>query len=211
MNRLLLAIALVLAAYLVWRWQVPLVAPKIPHQKAISDYSQTNAAIEKLFEETAEPESFERFSSIVERPLFFKERRPPKPYQPEPPAKKTTKKPRKTRAPRIQLSAVVTIGKQTFALIKGGRERNTRRVQVGNEIEGWKVSEISRDRLVLKIDGEQYEVPLRQYAPIVPPKRMPKKAVPTKSGQGKRSTDIRNNDKTKKKRHKSSTVPNSNP
>ena len=175
MNRVFLVLVFLLAAFLVWRWKVPLVMPPIPQQDAVKKDELPEDRVEQLLGKPAGLDSFDRYSIVVEHPLFFKERRPPKPYVPEPPRKKNVSKTRKTRVPRIQLSAVVTVGNQTFALIKGGKQRVTRRVRVGDEVEEWTVRSILKDRIQLRNNGDRHEVLLRQYAPVALPRISPPK------------------------------------
>lgn len=176
MKKFWLIIVIALLGFLAWRWYFPPLAPTIAVN---TEQGQNSDEIKTLLDSMDRVSDFppkEVFQSIADRPLFFNKRRPPPPYVPAPPGKKPpVRPPRKVGKPRIQLSAVIIIGEQKFALIKGGRQKGSRRLRVGEEVDGWKVTRIDADRLVLTNGAETEELLLRNYNPVLPVKSAPKK------------------------------------
>ncbi len=175
MKKLWLTLAMLLLGFLAWRWHFP---PQAPQFAAHSAREQGEEQIKTLLDSMDRVSGFppqEVYQVIAERPLFFNKRRPPPPYVPTPPgAKPTIKPPRKVGKPRVQLSAIVIVGEQKYALVRGGRQKGSRRVRVGEEVDGWKVASIGADRLVLSNGGETEELLLRNYRPVMPVKSVPK-------------------------------------
>jgi hypothetical protein len=95
-------------------------------------------------------QSIERLSAIVDRPLFSPSRRgvttPPVNRAPE----TATPSP---PPPTLVFSGAVLDGTSAHVVVLVGAERRALRAQIGDEIGGWKVSEISGRTLVLSRDG----------------------------------------------------------
>ncbi|MGZ5837157.1 MAG: hypothetical protein ACXWJ5_13285 [Xanthobacteraceae bacterium] len=91
----------------------------------------------------------ERLSATVDRPLFSPSRRPPPgpvaqvPQPPGPPAP----------PPNLVLSGIVMDGERTRAVVRVGAEKKILHAQIGDNIEGWTVSQIEGRKLVLSLDG----------------------------------------------------------
>ncbi|HEC06501.1 MAG TPA: hypothetical protein ENJ12_06605 [Thiolapillus brandeum] len=178
MRKLWLLIVILLLGFLGWRWFYPPQAPQITAGTAAGRQDDEIKVLLDSMDRVAGFPAQEAYQPIGERPLFFSKRRPPPPYVPAPPGKKPpVRPPRKVGKPRIQLSAVIIIGKEKYALIKGGRQRNSRRVRVGEEVDGWKVTSIDQGKLVLSNGSESEEVLLRNYKPVLPVKTPPKRPV----------------------------------
>jgi len=97
-------------------------------------------------------QSIERLSAIVDRPLFSPSRRPPTPpvsQNPEPPPAPPTP------PPSLVLSGVVMDGQGAYVVVLVGAERRILRAQVGDEINGWRVSQIEGRKLVLSL-GDRF-------------------------------------------------------
>jgi redox-sensitive bicupin YhaK (pirin superfamily) len=62
-------------------------------------------------------------------------------------------------------------------LLKGGKNKGTQRVRVGEEIDGWTVTSIEKDKLVLRNGTETESLQLWNYKPVKPVQQAPKKAV----------------------------------
>ncbi len=182
MKKLWLTIAVLLLGFLAWRWYFPPQPPKVA-VNAVQEQKgdQINALLDSMDRVSGFPPQA-AYQPIADRPLFFNKRRPPPPYVPAPPGKKSPIKPkRKVGKPRMQLSAIIVIGKQKYALVKGGRQKGSRRIHVGEEVDGWKVTRIDADRLVLSNGSETEELLLRNYRPVVPVKPVPKPLVAKKN------------------------------
>jgi len=175
-KRFLLIVAVLLAVFIGWRWLNPVAKPRL---EALPPPQADGADLEKLMKSLDRVSGFPAlaaYSAISNRPLFFSKRRPPLPYVP---AKGSGKKPgpvRKTGKPRVQLSAIISIGGQTYALVQGGKKKGTRRVRLGEDIDGWTVASIDKDKLVLRNGTETETLLLWNYKPVKPVKQTPRKA-----------------------------------
>jgi hypothetical protein len=91
----------------------------------------------------------ERLSATVDRPLFSPSRRPPPgpvakaPEPPVPPAP----------PPVLVLSGIVMDGQSARAVVRVGAEKRILHAQIGDNIDGWMVSQIDGRKLVLSLDG----------------------------------------------------------
>jgi hypothetical protein len=88
-----------------------------------------------------------RFSATRERPLFAPNRRPPAP----PPAPIITTPP--PQVPNLVLLGVVIDAGDASAIVKVGPASETLRVRIGDDISGWKVTQIEARQLVLSQDS----------------------------------------------------------
>jgi hypothetical protein len=99
-------------------------------------------------------QSMERLSATVDRPLFSPSRRPtpipPVGQDPEP-----AQAPPPPPPPSLVLSGVVMDGESARVIVLVGAERRILRAQIGDEIDGWKVSQIEGRRLVLSL-GDRF-------------------------------------------------------
>jgi hypothetical protein len=143
-----------------------------------------------------EAKSEDEYSDLVERPLFIKGRKPV--AEPEPDAVSVTAV-KKVEAFVWDLTGVFTSPKGVtafFSRINGKVEKdNYRKLKLGDEIDGWKLSEIAPDKVTLSQTGETKTLPLRKAKPknappvanthqnTSPPPRpgMPQLAVPTQA------------------------------
>ena len=96
-------------------------------------------------------QTIEQLSAIVDRPLFSPSRRgvptAPASRDPETPA------PTAPPPPNLVFSGAVLDGTSANVVVLVGPERKPLRAQIGDEIGGWTVSEISGRTLVLSRDG----------------------------------------------------------
>ncbi len=121
---------------------------------------------------TAEPArrralpSLQTFAAVVERPLFAPTRRFVRPVdapEPEPVAEAGEEVlPEPAAAgpgrPDLRFFGTVRQGGKVAALVTG--DAGVERLKVGDDVEGWQVTEVTRDRLVLVREGEElaYEI-----------------------------------------------------
>jgi general secretion pathway protein N len=97
-----------------------------------------------------EAQPLDRLSATRERPLFSPTRRPiPPPPPPPPEAAAVAVVP---QPPNLQLFGIVVDDEGARAIVRSGAEK-VDRVQIGDDIGGWKVSQIEGRRLVLSLDG----------------------------------------------------------
>jgi len=96
-----------------------------------------------------EAQPLDRLSATRERPLFSPTRRPTPPPPPPPEAAPVAVVP---QPPNVQLFGIVVDDEGARAIVRSGTEK-VDRVQIGDDIGGWKVSQIEGRRLVLSLDG----------------------------------------------------------
>lgn len=89
----------------------------------------------------------DRLSATRDRPLFSPTRRPPAPPPVIPVAPAPPPSP-----PNIALLAVIMDGEEARAIVRTGPAAKTMRVQIGDDIDGWKVGQIEARQLVLLLD-----------------------------------------------------------
>lgn len=114
---------------------------------------------------TKRPE--QSFVSMVDRPLFIKGRRP----VPEAPAdiKKAVAKPSGPFS--WQLNGVYTKNSSLYALLSRSvrlPKGNFKKLTQGAEIDGWTLTQVQKDKVVLTQDGMQKELLLRKAKPKTP-------------------------------------------
>ena len=89
-------------------------------------------------------------SATRDRPLFSPGRRPPAP----PPAPVAAAPPPPAPPPDVTLLGVVVDRERARAIVRSGSAK-IERVQIGDDIGGWKVSQIEKRRLLLALDGRE--------------------------------------------------------
>ncbi len=104
----------------------------------------------------------ETFDEVVERPLFFRSRRPPDPDAAPPPEAALPPK------ADFVLTGLVISGKERLALLRPAGSKTVERVHQGAEIEGWRVEAIHADRVVLKRGETVQEIRLEDRPPPKP-------------------------------------------
>jgi hypothetical protein len=92
----------------------------------------------------------DRLSATRDRPLFSPSRRPPAP--PPPPVERVPEAAAPPPPPNVTLFGIVIDGDRARAIVRSGTAKIAR-VQIGDDIGGWKVSQIEERRLVLLLDG----------------------------------------------------------
>lgn len=148
--RLVLVIAAAYALFAVWR--APAVDLPVPVQPtATATPAQAIEAARNA--NAAGPASY---SAIAEHPLFYPSRAPWRPPPPPaaPPAKSTALAPLTNYA----LVGVIVSGDTGSALIKPRGGKKTIFLGVGQELDGWMLKEITRDRLHFAAGNATYDM-----------------------------------------------------
>jgi type II secretory pathway component PulC len=96
----------------------------------------------------AAQQSLDQLSATRDRPLFSPTRRPP-----APPPIVVPVAPPPAPPPDVALLGVVMDGDDARAVVRVGQEAKTIRVQIGDDIGGWKVGQIEARYLVLLLNG----------------------------------------------------------
>lgn len=104
----------------------------------------------------------ETFDEVVERPLFFRSRRPPDPDAAPPPEAAAPPK------ADFVLTGLIISGTERLALLRPAGSKTVERVHQGAEIEGWRVEAIHADRVVLKRGETVQEIRLEDRPPPKP-------------------------------------------
>jgi hypothetical protein len=97
-------------------------------------------------------QSLERLSATRDRPLFSPTRRPVPP--PPPPVVRAPEVIPPPPPPNVTVVGIVLGSDEARAIIRSGMGRKFERVTIGDDIGGWKVSQIEGRRLVLSL-GER--------------------------------------------------------
>jgi general secretion pathway protein N len=92
-------------------------------------------------------QSLDGLSATRDRPLFSPDRRPPAPPPPPPPAPEAAP----PAPPDVTLLGIVVDRERARAIVRSGTAK-IERVQIGDDISGWKVSQIEGRRLLLSLD-----------------------------------------------------------
>lgn len=109
---------------------------------------------------TKQPE--QSYVDLVSRPLFIKGRRPVD--EPSPEAEQAAAA--KTEVFDWQLTGIYGSNKTISALFNRSKSRvakdNVRKIKIGDDLGGWKLSEINKDRVLLKQGSNDKELLLRK-------------------------------------------------
>ena len=97
-------------------------------------------------------QSLDRLSATRDRPLFSPSRRPVPP--PPPPVVHAPEPVPPPPPPSVTLVGIVLDGEEARAIVRSGMGKKVERVQIGDDVGGWKVSQIEGRRLVLSL-GER--------------------------------------------------------
>ena len=156
----LVSLVLLGVLYLQWRdWPPDL--PEAPQEPAAGDAQQTQDEAPSADDLLAPLPPKEDYASVMERPLFLPDRRPP----PEDPEQDDETLPETlTELDGMDLTAVVITPSTVSAWVRRPNQRETQRLRLGDDFEGWTVKTIEPDRLVLERQGETDQLILRDYA-----------------------------------------------
>lgn len=110
--------------------------------------AQTHDQLASILGNPLQAQSLDSLSATRDRPLFTPDRRPaalpPPPTAPEPAPPPAP--------PDVTLLGIVVAHEGARAIVRSGVTK-IERVQIGDDISGWKVSQIETRRLLLSLDG----------------------------------------------------------
>jgi general secretion pathway protein N len=129
---------------------LPLLLSAVAFSSAAATEEQERPAAALANPVAAQP--LDQLSTILDRPLFSPSRRPPAP--PPPPVVQAPAPPAPPPPPPdLVLFGVVMDGEGARAVVRNEADKKILRAQIGDEIGGWKVSQIEGRRVVLSLDG----------------------------------------------------------
>lgn len=116
----------------------------------------------------------EEYSSIIERPLFFADRKLPA----EEGESKEENEVRSVIPPNFRLSAIVMEDEQAIALVETRGDSETRQLRPGQVVSGWRLERIEEDAIVLKSEDEQQRIQLHDFSALPTPTLRPRPPPP---------------------------------
>jgi len=129
-----------------------------PAQWSAAHDASIQAPRDVVRDNPAVPAPLDRLSATRERPLFSPTRRPP--AAPAPPSVIGAERVPLAPPPTVALIGIVLNAEGAQALVRAGPADRPVRLRRGDEIGGWKVTEIDRRQLVLSLDGRSVTVTL---------------------------------------------------
>jgi general secretion pathway protein N len=107
----------------------------------------------------------DNYASIVERPLFRPDRKP-EPLSDEPAG--TLGPEASVELSAFDLSAVLITSETVSAWVRDPTQLKLRRLRIGDDLQGWSVTDIQEDRVLLERQGRQDALVLRDYSKPAP-------------------------------------------
>lgn len=172
MKPFLLGIAVLLGGLLAWQWHDwPPPAP-VAGQGAGAPATAAPAGGAPAPAGLPPPTPKDDYASVRNRPLFLPERRPP---EPEPEVVEAPPPEEASDLSGMKLTAVVIAPQIVKAWVQSPTSPELLPLRIGDELEGWSVTGIEPDKLVLERQGTRDELKLRDFenadasAPPPPP------------------------------------------
>ena len=162
-----LLVALILLAILTFQWigWPPSTPWSAPSSAPAAATSTAQPAQPDWLAQLEAPDARDNYVSIVERPLFRPDRKP------EPPADEATSPPVSEGATELtvfDLNAVLITPDIVSAWVQDPAQPKLRRLRIGDDLQGWSVTDIQEDRVLLERQGQQDALILRDYSKPVP-------------------------------------------
>ena len=177
MKRLLGLICLVLAAVIAWQWRTwPL------PRGGLTANSAEEAEEPRTFPPTEPqlslmpPLNKDDYASVIDRPLFLSSRRPPEEEAPAEISGSEAPPPPEVPLDNLDLNAVIITPAGAIAWITKPTEPKPQKVQIGDELEGWIVKNISNDEIEMEGLSGSDRLVLRNFSqsgqpvPKLPPR-----------------------------------------
>lgn len=123
-------------------------------------------------------ETRDHYVSIIERPLFRPDRKPEPPVDEQPGPEIPQES---TELSVFDLNAVLITPDIVSAWVRDPAQPKLRRLRIGDDLQGWLVTGIQEDRVLLERQGQQDALILRDYskaAPAAAPPPPARKALP---------------------------------
>ncbi len=109
---------------------------------------------------TIQPVPLDQFAAIVQRPVFFAGRR-----LPQPAIVRNTSDTALTRVvpPRAELTAILTDGPHQHRVLLVSHRGKERVLALGDTIDGWRLSRIGTDEIILTANEQQHRMTLYDF------------------------------------------------
>jgi general secretion pathway protein N len=160
-SKLLVAVAVLAIPYLAWTSLGEAPAAVSVVQRAVPEAEPPPTPAEPPGEVTlARLPPLERFTAIVDRPLFSPSRRPPPPVETPveevaAPEDEPEPLPPDNAAPEVRFVGTVGQGGAMTALVVRDGQEPVIKLRVGDEVDGWRVSSVSASQLVIEHEAER--------------------------------------------------------
>lgn len=160
-TKLLLGLAVLALPYLAWTAQEDEPAAVAVRPRAPAASADRGPAPELV----AEPQilrlpAVDSFHAMLERPLFVADRKPPAAVAeptatPDQPPVEEGEVPVENGGPELRFVGTVGRDGEMTALVLHGEQTEVQRLVVGDEVDGWKVTEVRTSELVIEHEDER--------------------------------------------------------
>jgi hypothetical protein len=202
MNRLLIVLSLFFVLVLVYQWQD--YADPLIKRGGAADAIDLPAESGEAAVPTIRSAPLASFDEVVQRPLFIEGRRPPPEVEAPPEDEKPKLPPQVKTRPRLSLTAILIVDNQKQAVFRTVEKKQAlQNVAVGEEIDGWVVSDIQSTQVKLTQGGAEEVFLLREYEkvplPVIPDKAPVQKIEPKEAAANDAKNDAKNAAQPRKK------------
>ena len=164
MKRLLGLICLVLAFSIFWQWR-----DWPPSRGVLPTISAEEAGEPRAAQPTEPrlslipPHNKDDYATVIDRPLFLSSRRPPAEEAPAEISVPEVPPPPEIPLDNFDLNAVIITPMGAIAWITTPSEPKPLKVQIGDELEGWKIKQISKDEIEMEGRSGSDRLVLRNF------------------------------------------------
>lgn len=155
-----------------------------PHETESPSVEETASPLELL----DPPLEKDDFASVIERPLFLPDRRPPseEPEETEEPA--VVEEAPKVALDTMDLNAVIITPSEAVAWVRTPSKPTAEKLHIGDTLDGWTVKAIKGDEVEMERQGKTDTLVLRDYSySPPPPTRQQRRAARRQASQPKRT------------------------
>lgn len=166
MKAFLLTLLLALSVILFLQWHDWPPQRQISQTKSLNPLNQPaqdNPETEKsVRNQPPAPVDKNDYASVTERPLFMSNRRPPE-QTPEAEMPESTTPTPESPLTSMDLNAVIITTTGAIAWIRTPNNPKLQKVQIGDDVEGWRVKSITNDEIQMEGSGGTERLLLRNY------------------------------------------------
>ncbi len=142
---------------------------------------------------------FEKFSAMVQRPLFLSSRRPVSLIKPAPIRRPTQKKALVEKKINLSLSGVINDGVEYIALVRKGNNGDLVQLKKQQTIDGWRLVQIKPEEITLNKGANFTTVRLRDNKPTITDKRKAQRASKIRAEKLRKARLKRSKNKTSRR------------